>query len=160
MKTPNSVSSKPGPGQCSFLTTIPTLGERLVPIPDRRRIRISRAVVQPRWTHDNLWSALWGAVDRRTLPFVKTMACYNTWRKGWDSNPRESCPSGGFQDRCLKPLGHPSAKRYRKADSRNAGGKYSNCRPIETRTRRPNPLPPFNVTLCELPPHRRAKDTR
>jgi hypothetical protein len=32
------------------------------------------------------------------------------WRKGWDSNPRESCPSGGFQDRCLKPLGHPSAR--------------------------------------------------
>jgi hypothetical protein len=30
------------------------------------------------------------------------------WRTGWDSNPRESCPSAGFQDRCLKPLGHPS----------------------------------------------------
>ncbi len=30
------------------------------------------------------------------------------WRKGWDSNPRWSCPHGGFQDRCLKPLGHPS----------------------------------------------------
>src|SRR5829696_7844081 len=31
------------------------------------------------------------------------------WRKGWDSNPRGSCPPGGFQDRCLKPLGHPSS---------------------------------------------------
>ena len=31
------------------------------------------------------------------------------WRRGWDSNPRESYPSGGFQDRCLKPLGHPSS---------------------------------------------------
>ena len=30
------------------------------------------------------------------------------WRKGWDSNPRWSFPHGGFQDRCLKPLGHPS----------------------------------------------------
>ena len=30
------------------------------------------------------------------------------WRKEWDSNPRWSCPHGGFQDRCLKPLGHPS----------------------------------------------------
>src|SRR5215470_8298714 len=30
------------------------------------------------------------------------------WRTEWDSNPRESCPSAGFQDRCLKPLGHPS----------------------------------------------------
>src|SRR5262249_10688646 len=30
------------------------------------------------------------------------------WRKGWDSNPRVSCPTAGFQDRCLQPLGHPS----------------------------------------------------
>ncbi len=30
------------------------------------------------------------------------------WRMGWDSNPRCGCPHGGFQDRCLKPLGHPS----------------------------------------------------
>ncbi len=31
-----------------------------------------------------------------------------SWRRGWDSNPRDGCPSAGFQDRCLKPLGHPS----------------------------------------------------
>ena len=30
------------------------------------------------------------------------------WRKGWDSNPRQAFTYGGFQDRCLKPLGHPS----------------------------------------------------
>src|SRR5689334_16012537 len=30
------------------------------------------------------------------------------WRKGWDSNPRTTCAVAGFQDRCLKPLGHPS----------------------------------------------------
>src|SRR6266511_419023 len=30
------------------------------------------------------------------------------WRKGWDSNPRGAYAPGGFQDRCLKPLGHPS----------------------------------------------------
>ncbi len=30
------------------------------------------------------------------------------WRKGWDSNPRYPCGHAGFQDRCLKPLGHPS----------------------------------------------------
>src|SRR5215218_611063 len=30
------------------------------------------------------------------------------WRMGWDSNPRWACTHGGFQDRCLKPLGHPS----------------------------------------------------
>src|SRR6516164_2948446 len=32
----------------------------------------------------------------------------NIWRKGWDSNPRGAYTPGGFQDRCLKPLGHPS----------------------------------------------------
>ena len=31
------------------------------------------------------------------------------WRKGWDSNPRYPCGHAGFQDRCLKPLGHPSS---------------------------------------------------
>src|SRR6185312_15836061 len=30
------------------------------------------------------------------------------WRMGWDSNPRGACTPAGFQDRCLKPLGHPS----------------------------------------------------
>jgi hypothetical protein len=31
-----------------------------------------------------------------------------SWRMGWDSNPRYAHTYGGFQDRCLKPLGHPS----------------------------------------------------
>ncbi len=30
------------------------------------------------------------------------------WRMGWDSNPRNAFTFGGFQDRYLKPLGHPS----------------------------------------------------
>lgn len=30
------------------------------------------------------------------------------WRMGWDSNPRWTHAHAGFQDRCLKPLGHPS----------------------------------------------------
>ena len=29
---------------------------------------------------------------------------------GWDSNPRYACTHAGFQDRCLKPLGHPSLR--------------------------------------------------
>jgi site-specific DNA recombinase len=33
------------------------------------------------------------------------------WRTGWDSNPRWASTHGGFQDRCLKPLGHPSVAR-------------------------------------------------
>src|SRR6516165_7571288 len=32
------------------------------------------------------------------------------WRMGWDSNPRCPCGHAGFQDRCLKPLGHPSQR--------------------------------------------------
>ncbi len=31
------------------------------------------------------------------------------WRRGWDSNPRRAFTLAGFQDRCLKPLGHPSS---------------------------------------------------
>ena len=31
-----------------------------------------------------------------------------SWRRGWDSNPRDGRPPAGFQDRCLQPLGHPS----------------------------------------------------
>ena len=34
--------------------------------------------------------------------------CFDRWRRGWDSNPRWACTHGGFQDRCLKPLGHLS----------------------------------------------------
>ena len=37
------------------------------------------------------------------------------WRMGWDSNPRYACTHGGFQDRCLQPLGHPSEALKRAA---------------------------------------------
>src|SRR3990167_1841194 len=37
---------------------------------------------------------------------------------GWDSNPRWACTHAGFQDRCLKPLGHPSGSA---ADHSEAG---------------------------------------
>ena len=32
------------------------------------------------------------------------------WRRGWDSNPRTSCPVAGFQDQCFQPLSHLSTK--------------------------------------------------
>lgn len=41
------------------------------------------------------------------------------WRMGWDSNPRNAFTFGGFQDRYLKPLGHPSGAS---ADLRVARG--------------------------------------
>ena len=40
-----------------------------------------------------------------------TGAYARIWRMGWDSNPRWACTHAGFQDRCLKPLGHPSRAR-------------------------------------------------
>ena len=42
------------------------------------------------------------------------------WRKGWDSNPRYPCGHAGFQDRCLKPLGHPSKPLKLFSDLRRA----------------------------------------
>jgi hypothetical protein len=32
-------------------------------------------------------------------------------REEWDSNPRASCPANGFQDRRLRPLGHPPGRQ-------------------------------------------------
>ena len=60
------------------------------------------------------------------------------WRKGWDSNPRTSCPVAGFQDRCLKPLGHPSKTLNVFVFSSNRiariySGCYRNCYPTSSR---------------------------
>ena len=40
--------------------------------------------------------------------FRPTATVSGHWRTGWDSNPRWAFTHGGFQDRCLKPLGHLS----------------------------------------------------
>jgi hypothetical protein len=65
---------------------------------------------------------------------------------GWDSNPRYACTYGGFQDRYLKPLGHPSrsdnanayhAKRWNQTAYRRA-----QARP-RSRETQPPPLPPL-----------------
>ena len=34
-------------------------------------------------------------------------------RRGWDSNPRTSCPVNGFQDRAVRPLRHPAEPHCR-----------------------------------------------
>jgi len=54
----------------------------------------------------------WHVVTRLTalLSLTYTMSAFLTWRKGWDSNPRYPCRHAGFQDRCIKPLGHPSMR--------------------------------------------------
>src|SRR5258708_6137722 len=47
---------------------------------------------------------------------------HRLWRKGWDSNPRYPCRHAGFQDRCLKPLGHPSGPLKLFSDFSDAWG--------------------------------------
>ena len=37
---------------------------------------------------------------------------YIKWRRGWDSNPRMSCPIAGFQDQCFQPLSHLSKFKF------------------------------------------------
>ena len=56
------------------------------------------------------------------------------WRTGWDSNPRWGCPHGGFQDRCLKPLGHPSCTAPRRHWYRVGRGRGN--RPFDGAVRR------------------------
>ena len=48
------------------------------------------------------------------------------WRTGWDSNPREAYTPGGFQDRCLKPLGHTSVATLPSEAGEQAKGKNDN----------------------------------
>ena len=64
---------------------------------------------------------------------TKPLIC---WRKGWDSNPRYPCGHAGFQDRCLKPLGHPS----------NPLKSFSSSK------RRVRPLPRLPPLGCPTPP--------
>ena len=48
------------------------------------------------------------AVELCAQCLVSCNAFNGGWRREWDSNPRWACTHGGFQDRCLKPLGHLS----------------------------------------------------
>ena len=64
------------------------------------------------------------------------------WRMGWDSNPRGACTPAGFQDRCLRPLGHPSALRY-----------HQPARPHSRRKRRPTAFWLATALLCYRAPH-------
>ena len=43
------------------------------------------------------------------------------WRRERDSNPRYGFPHSGFQDRRLRPLGHPSSLRERASQIWDAG---------------------------------------
>jgi hypothetical protein len=43
-----------------------------------------------------------------SLIVIPAEPCRLKWRRGRDSNSRWGRPHGGFQDHCLKPLGHLS----------------------------------------------------
>ena len=52
---------------------------------------------------------------------------------GWDSNPRYPCGHAGFQDRCLKPLGHPSTSTHSKtwnSLAENKAERWRVCRSV------------------------------
>jgi hypothetical protein len=62
--------------------------------------------------HTEIFQRRGGRRDRRpSLRGINTPSAVpgaQGWRRGRDSNPRGTCIPGGFQDRCLQPLGHLS----------------------------------------------------
>jgi hypothetical protein len=44
----------------------------------------------------------------KSHPQIKKLIFKDSWRRGWDSNPRYSCPYFGFRDRPVRPLRHLS----------------------------------------------------
>jgi hypothetical protein len=55
------------------------------------------------------------------------------WRRRWDSNPRYRFRYGGFQDRCLKPLDHSSARSVQqRAPNSNFCDPTQACREART----------------------------
>ena len=56
------------------------------------------------------YTRLAGERLRPTRPTLHVVFIQQGWRRRWDSNPRDPFEPNGFQDRHLKPLGHPSIK--------------------------------------------------
>ena len=68
-----------------------------------QRVEVADGEVRIMGSKTRLLQALTGKTGVNSVPTQGL-----NWRKGWDSNPRYPCGHAGFQDRCLKPLGHPS----------------------------------------------------
>ena len=68
-----------------------------------QRVEVADGEVRIMGSKTRLLQALTGKTGVNSVPTQGL-----NWRKGWDSNPRCPCRHAGFQDRCLKPLGHPS----------------------------------------------------
>ena len=52
---------------------------------------------------------MWIAKPDLNNCLYKSVTCENKWRRGWDSNPRWSCPHAAFRVRYFRPLSHLSA---------------------------------------------------
>jgi site-specific DNA recombinase len=72
-----------------------------------QRVEVADREVRIIGSKSNLLQTLTAAIGASpATPGVRSSVL--KWRMGWDSNPRGACTPAGFQDRCLKPLGHPS----------------------------------------------------
>ena len=95
-----------------------------------QRVEVADREVRIIGSKSNLLQALTAASGvKPATPGVRSSVL--KWRMGWDSNPRYAYTHGGFQDRCLQPLGHPSRRRRtvsaggerNKKAGRGAGGR-------------------------------------
>ena len=70
----------------------------------------------------------------------------SAWRRGWDSNPRYRCRHSGFQDRCIRPLCHPSSAQLLMP---RGGARVTTGRPCtaEPQTQRPARCRHADVTV-------------
>ena len=76
-----------------------------------QRVEVAEREVFIKGSKDQLLHALAGIGGGKSAALGVPTSVLN-WRKGWDSNPRYPCGHAGFQDRCLKPLGHPSEQEF------------------------------------------------
>ena len=75
-----------------------------------QRVEVADKEVRIMGSKDDLLRTL-AAVSGVKSAKIGVRSSVLNWRKRWDSNPRWACTHGGFQDRCLKPLGHPSIEK-------------------------------------------------
>ena len=67
--------------------------------------------VSPIQAHGKTWVGTW-VIEERFKKFKSFQWSIKLkWRRGWDSNPRYSCPYFGFRDRPVRPLRHLSSAR-------------------------------------------------
>ncbi len=74
-----------------------------------QRVEVADREVRIMGSHDELIRVL-AASDGVGTAANSVRTYVPGWRRRWDSNPRDGLPPAGFQDRCLRPLGHTSLR--------------------------------------------------